>query len=686
MTSLAIKSTKQEPSSPKPVVSLSPSPPNPPRVPSNSLQDRRTSPNINKNESKQNPLLLLQQTCNSIGADLVSNQSAQNNMATVTITPNSHFMINDDESAKQQHQHNNNLNSRPSLKRSPTSSDDDLSMPSAKIHKDIKSYYNLNNNNHPQMPSPTSDKSINYSNYTSKHQLIKQHHQMQQHQQRQQEILSSNNINYIDYNNNKTSKSPNKSPINNRTSFNKSPINYPSNIVRSVSPQPANSTKIPRVSSLPPPLPPPVLTPNSNNDGFYNNIHALSANNPHFSVLYDQILTNMYPNQNSKVDFAATRNAALYAANIIQYNNNNSTKHNNNNISTNSLKQNSTSPSLSSQRMNSHLTALPPNTMCSNPYCSQCILAAAATAHMNTMKKENDNACTIPGCTQCDILPKKFNEHIVNASSNTNMNIAHKNQNNGVHQCCWLVHNNTKCGKLFSTLEELRAHVTAHTLDKEFLMVAANQSSHLIQQQHQHKSQQKHHHHHHHHNQQHPQICLNNSKLINSQQKHPSESVKTIDKQSELMNHYHPYNGQHQLTNKNSSNKLSAFKPQQSSSSSSLQHQIPKQQQLQQQQQLLQQQQQQNHSNSHLSYLQAQQNLYQNSNSNLLLTQKLPYNSPYSSSFLNTIANQGIQNSTLHSGIQLTGGVPTNVSDPIIYPYASHQYLNSAINPIYDIV
>lgn len=41
-----------------------------------------------------------------------------------------------------------------------------------------------------------------------------------------------------------------------------------------------------------------------------------------------------------------------------------------------------------------------------------------------------------------------------------------------VHQCCWLI-NNTKCGKTFYSLEDLRAHVTAHTLEKDFLMYSS---------------------------------------------------------------------------------------------------------------------------------------------------------------------------------------------------------------------
>ena len=681
------KNTKQEPSSP---VSLSSSPP--PRVPSHSIQqDKRSSPHCNgngsKNESKQNPLLLLQQTCNSIGADLsASSQVCQNSIATITMTPNNHCLIsNDDELTRQYNR----------LKRSPTSSDDDLLMPSAKIHKDLKSYSNINNNRQilvsPQIPSPTPDKNINYSNYTSKHQLIKQHHQMQQQQQQQQqqhrhELLSPPNNNYIEYT--KPSKSPNKSPNLNK----KSPITYQQNPhnIRSVSPPPA---KIPRVSSLPPPPPAPTPTNNgktNNNDGYFNNIRASSANNPHLSVFYDQILTNMYPNQNlnlnsSKIDYANI-NAAVYAANIAQYNN--STKHNTNS-QVNSLKRNSVSPVLPAQRINAHLAALPPNTMCPNPYCSQCLLAAAATAHINNMKKENDNICTIPGCTQCDsiILPKKYNDQHIN--NNPNGNIPQKQQNGGVHQCCWLVHNNTKCGKLFSTLEDLRAHVTAHTLDKEFLMIAANQSSHLIQQQQQHKQQKPQ-----------PQMGLNNPKLINSQQKHhPSEQMKLSNtvienkQQSEIMNqinsnglnHYYPYGQQPQqqqqqhLITKSSNNKLSAFKPQQQISKHHHHHHQAQQPQN-------------HHLNPQLSYFQAQQNLYQNSsNNNLLVSQKLPFNnsSPYSSSYLNSlnaITNSNIQNPTVHSGIQLAGGVPASASDSIIYPYANHQYLNSSINPIYDIV
>lgn len=673
------KGTKQEPSSPP--VSLSPSPP--PRVPSHPIQqDKRSSPQSNsnsnnKNESKQNPLLLLQQTCNSIGADLASNQICQNNIATITMTSNnSHFSTNNhDDSPKQYNR----------LKRSPTSSDDDLSMPSAKIQRDLKSYSHINNNNRqilvtPQIPSPiTPDKNINYSNYTSKHQLIKQHHQMQQQQQQQQqngqEILLPNN-NYIEYT--KPSKSPNKSPNLNK----KSPINYQQNPhnIRSASPSPA---KIPRVSSLPPP---PAPTPtnsngkinNNTNDGYYNNIRASSVNNPHLSVFYDSILTNMYPNQNfnlnpSKIDYANI-NAAMYAANIAQYNN--SVKHNASTTPVNSLKRKSVSPVLPAQRINAAL----PNTMCPNPYCSQCLLTAATTAHISSIKKENDNICTVPGCTQCDnvILPKKYNDQHINSINN---NLLHKQQNIGIHQCCWLVQNNTKCGKLFSTLEDLRAHVTAHTLDKEFLMIAANQSSHLIQQKHQ------------------QQMCLNNPKL--SQEKHQqSDIIKTpntvIEKlpQSELinqlnsngLNHYYPYGQQHQqLITKNSNNKLSAFKPQQQLSKHHHHH--------------IQQQPSHNHHlNPQLSYLQAQQNLYQNSNNNnnnnnLLLSQKLSYtnnnSSPYSSSYLNSlnaIKNPSLQTSTIHSGIQLAGGVPTNANDSIIYPYANHQYLTPTINPIYDIV
>lgn len=684
------KSTKQEPSSP---VSLSPSPP--PRVPSHPIQqDKRSSPQSNsnsnnKNESKQNPLLLLQQTCNSIGADLASNQICQNNIATITMTSNnSHFSANNDEDSPKHYNR---------LKRSPTSSDDDLSMPSAKIHRDLKSYSHINNNNNnnrqilvtTQIPSITPDKNINYSNYTSKHQLIKQHHQMQQQQQQQQqhgqEILLQNNS-YIEYT--KPSKSPNKSPNLNK----KSPIHYQQNPqnIRSASPSPA---KIPRVSSLPPP---PGPTPtnsngkinnNNTNDGYYNNIRASSVNNPHLSVFYDSILTNMYPNQNfnlnpSKIDYANI-NAAVYAANIAQYNN--SAKHNASTTPVNSLKRKSVSPVLPAQRINAHLAALPPNTMCPNPYCSQCLLTAATTAHINSIKKENDNACTVPGCTQCDnvILPKNYDQHINNNSNN----LTHKQQNVGIHQCCWLVQNNTKCGKLFSTLEDLRAHVTAHTLDKEFLMIAANQSSHLIQQQHQ--KQQKHQ----------QQMCLNNPKL--NQQKHQqSDIIKTpntvIEKlpQSELinqlnsnsLNHYYPYSHQHQqqLITKNSNNKLSAFKPQQQLSKHHHHHtqQPPSHN---------------HHLNPQLSYLQAQQNLYQNSNNNknnLLLSQKLSYtnnnnSSPFSSSYLNSlnaITNPSLQNSTINSGIQLAGGVPTSANDSIVYPYANHQYLNPTINPIYDIV
>ena len=571
-----------------------------------------------KSESKQNPLLLLQQTCNSIGSDI-----CQNNIS----TPNSCLLNNERESPKQ----------RVALKRSPASSEDDLIMPAAKIHKDSKSttvYNRPNSNLTPQQRSPTPEK--NYFNYSTKLQQAKL---FKQQQQQQQSNIDYNN-NYIEYNN---SKSPNKSPNMNHSNKISPIIAYPNqqnNMMRLISPNndymvsqiPQTQAKMTRVSST---LPQTNYKNTSyvNNDNYYN-VRALAANNPQLTAFYDQLLTSMYHN-NNKIDYTNTSASANAAAPY------NSTKRHNLSPQMNSTKRTVISPPPSAQIINPHLTAgLPLNAICHNPYCTQCLLAANSTAHMNNVRMENE--CTVLGCTQCDKYIKSNPHSSINSSSQ---------KSNGVHQCCWLVHNNTKCGKLFSTLDELRAHVTAHTLDKEFLMVAANQSSHDLQQQlHKQQHQQQ---------KQQQQISLNNAKLINSS---PKKANNLIDKQTELINHMNPSAFGHyptyiqHLMSKNSANKPTAFKPNHSS----------------------------NHANAQLSYLQSQQNALHNTNNNLLLSQKLPLNSTYSHKFLNsipTIGNQNMPNLPAHS----VPNSPTT-ENSIGYSYANHQYLNSTINPIYDIV
>jgi hypothetical protein len=142
-------------------------------------------------------------------------------------------------------------------------------------------------------------------------------------------------------------------------------------------------------------------------------------------VYYEQLTSRLLNNTN---DYTKALIAA-YAANIA------------------ASEMSPISPS-SSISSNNSLTStnMPPSTqpsICSNPYCAQCLNMQPVpinTSHQ--ISPTLDTICQIPNCTKC------------------------KTNYEPMLQCCWLIEG-IKCGRVFTTIEDLQHHVNTHTLVNE---------------------------------------------------------------------------------------------------------------------------------------------------------------------------------------------------------------------------